>query len=540
MKVSGVPFVRVGAVMGALMAAMMGAVLAWPASAAAPSESCDTETLQAMAPADTTVNFAAREFGGGCRVHGYVTTRNPGPNKVLFVLSLPDNFNGRYLYLGVGGGAGALPVVSAELYRKGYAMAGSDGGSGAKSLFDFSFRSDPAKAMDFAWRGVHVSAAATAQITRTYYKRNSIYRYISGCSGGGHMGLANALRFGREDFDGFIVGATPLPGSLYLANMYRIAHHLQNHPEGWISPDVARKADAAILARYDEADGARDGVITDGRDIGDFDIGILRQIGFTPAQIATFDVIRKPHRLSGPGVQGDALQPGFSVTNVAAWTRYPLGTSPPPWPSTATTPPGEVMARGASPFHVMADTQIRAKHPQRYYAEISDPAELTRLTLEAGELPADFGKLVQSGAKMVIYHGVNDEAMSYLETIKSYEELEAKYPDSANWLRVFPVAGLMHCRGGIGPTDAPERLLEAVARWVEEGRAPDTVVASRSAAPMSWIEQGRPETVVDSRTARAKDWEREFRLCAEPARVVLKKPGLDPKDAENWICRVSQ
>jgi hypothetical protein len=45
------------------------------------------------------------------RVLGYVTTGDPGPNRVLFVLMLPDDFNGRYLYLGVGGAAGALPTI---------------------------------------------------------------------------------------------------------------------------------------------------------------------------------------------------------------------------------------------------------------------------------------------------------------------------------------------------------------------------------------------------------------------------------------------
>src|SRR5262245_29475335 len=103
--------------------AALAAAVATPALAA-PSENCDTAALQALAPPDTTIGFAAREFGGGCRVHGWVTTQNPGPNKVLFVLMLPDNFNGRYLYIGVGGAAGALPYVPAELYRKGYAIAG--------------------------------------------------------------------------------------------------------------------------------------------------------------------------------------------------------------------------------------------------------------------------------------------------------------------------------------------------------------------------------------------------------------------------------
>ena len=515
----------------------LAALIAFAAASAkaAPSESCDTATLQSMAPPDTTVSFAAREFGGGCRVHGYITTHDPGPNKVLFVLALPDNFNGRYLYLGVGGSAGALPNVPAELYRRGYVIAGSDGGSGAKTIADFSFQSDPARALDFSWRGVHVSARATQQITTSYYKRNPVGRYISGCSGGGQMGMTNAMKFGREDFDGFIVGATPLPGSTFLPNLFRVEQYIQTHPDGWISPELAQKADAAIMARYDEVDGARDGVIADARDIKDFDVGILRDIGFTPAQIAEFNAIRQPSEIPLPEMKG-RIEPGFPIANVAGWTRYPLGRSIPPWPSAATTAPGEILGRGASFYHVMVDTMVRARHPQTYYATVSDPVELARLGMEGNTFQGSMDTAAQSGAKVIVFHGVNDEAMSYFETMKSYEDLAAKYPDNARWLRVFPVAGLMHCRGGIGPTDAPEQLLEALANWVEKGEAPDTVVANRSATPYNWIEQGQLETVVPA--DKARDWGREFRLCAEPARVTLKAPGLDPKRADSWMCRV--
>jgi feruloyl esterase len=503
---------------------------------AAPSEACDTQTLQSMAPPDTTVSFAAREFGGGCRVHGHVTTRDPGPNKVLFVLALPDDFNGRYLYLGVGGAAGVLPYVPADLYRRGYAIAGSDGGSGARTGADFSFRSDPAKALDFRWRGVHVSAQATQHILKAYYQRDPAGRYISGCSGGGQMGLTNALKFGREDFDGFIVGATPLPDSAYLPNLFRVMRYIQTHPEGWISPELAKQADAAIMARYDGVDGAKDGVIADARDIEDFDLDILREVGFTPAQIATFNVIRRSAAYSALGLEGEGVQPGFPVANVAAWTHYPLGRSAPPWPTAGDTSPGEILAKGASFFHVMVDTMVRSHEPQTYYADVSDPRHMARLAQAQGDHQGDFDTVAESGARMIIFHGVNDEAMSYLDTMKSYEWLAGKYPDNAEWLRVFPVAGLMHCRGGIGPTDAPERLLEALADWVEKGEEPDTVVATRTATPYNWIEQGRLETVVPA--DKAVDWDRQFRLCAEPARVTLKAPGLDPKKAESWICRV--
>lgn len=288
--------------------------------AGAPSDNCDTESVQRMAPADTSVAFAARE-GELCRVVGYVSTRDPGPNKVLFTLGLPNNFNGRYIYLGVGGAAGNLPPLRPELIAKGFAVSGSDGGTGAKHYSDFSFKSNPAKLADFRGRGVHVVAAATQQITRTYYNQPDIHRYISGCSGGGSMGIVNALRFGNQDFDGFVVGATPWPGhNAFKAEVFRLAQYLQTHPQAWISPELLKKADAAILAAYDATDGAVDGIIADQRNIGDFDLQILRKSGFSEPQIRMFDLVRKPSTFKLPDGR-IAVQPGYSITNVASWSQ---------------------------------------------------------------------------------------------------------------------------------------------------------------------------------------------------------------------------
>jgi len=478
--------------------------------------------VQTMAPQETTIAFAARE-AGGCRVLGYVTTHDPGPNKVLFTLGLPDHFNGRYLYLGVGGAAGQLPTMQPQLLASGYALAGSDGGTGAKNGADFSFKKDPAKETDFLWRAVHVSAAATQQIARSYYARTTLHRYISGCSGGGSMALTNGMRFGTEDFDGFIVGATPWgPGGTYMANVFRIAQYLQTHPDGWISPELMTRADQAILAAYDATDGAADGIIADARNIKDFDVRILHDVGFSTAQIATFNIIRSPQRYPAP-LAGES--PGYSITHVAAWSSFLLGTRPPPWPGTDTISPSELAAAGAPFIHIMADTDTRAKEPARNYVQAAYPAELTRLAAAAGGGAADaptadagFAKLAQSGAKMLVYHGVDDQAISYLETVKSYEALAAKDKRLADWMRVFTVPGLMHCRGGSGATDVEDRAIEAVVNWIEHGQAPDFVVANR-VSPTA----GR---------------ERSFRLCAEPTRATLKSGGLDFKQAENWECKM--
>ena len=509
--------------LGLLAAALLCPFLATPAFAAGPNEQCDTETLQAMAPVDTTVAFAARQ-GGGCQVVGFVTTRNPGPNRVQFVLALPNAFNGRYVYLGVGGAAGELPVVRPELYAKGYAVSGSDGGTGAKHWADFSFKSDPGKLADFQGRGVHVVAQATQQITKAYYKQAAIHRYISGCSGGGQMGLTNALRFGNQDFDGFVVGATPWPGhNVFKANAFRLAQYLQTHPDAWISPDLLKKADAAILAAYDGTDGAVDGIIADQRNIKDFDTGILAKIGFTPAQITMFNLIRTPQRFTLPG-GGTAIQPGYSITDVEHWDKYFFGLTPPPWPSTQTMAAARVSEMGAPFYHVMADTDTRATNPSLNYWEVKNPVELTKLGLTAGgdnealaNADALFTRLAASGAKMIVYHGVDDEAMSYWETLQSYGAMSKLHADIAKWMRLFIMPGLMHCRGGPGTSNSEEPLIEAVANWVEKGQAPSSVVANR-VTPM-------------------KGLERTFLLCAEPSRAFLKSSGGDATKAENWECR---
>jgi len=54
-----------------------------------------------------------------------------------------------------------------------------------------------------------------------------------------------------------------------------------------------------------------------------------------------------------------------------------------------------------------------------------------------------------------------------------------------------------------------------------------------------WVEQGQaPDVFVAGRYSKEKGLERTFKLCAEPKRAMLKSSGLDPKEADNWECRM--
>jgi hypothetical protein len=41
---------------------------------------------------------------------------------------------------------------------------------------------------------------------------------------------------------------------------------------------------------------------------------------------------------------------------------------------------------------------------------------------------------------------------------------------------MFIVPGMQHCRGGNGPTDVDQQLLESLVTWVEKDQAPPSVV----------------------------------------------------------------
>src|SRR5690554_3823894 len=172
---------------------------------------CAIDAIQAMAPADTTISAAesVAEPAPHCRIDGHVTTTNPGPNQVNFRLQLPDSdWNGRYYFIGVGATGGAVPtdsqIPAGNPVLRGFAVAGTD--TGHQSVADWTFLAESeAKAVDHAHRGAHVTAVATQQITRQYYGADSMYRYHSGCSGGGRMGMEIITRH-PEDYDGVLLG----------------------------------------------------------------------------------------------------------------------------------------------------------------------------------------------------------------------------------------------------------------------------------------------------------------------------------------------
>jgi len=118
------------------------------------------------------------------------------------------------------------------------------------------------------------------------------------------------------------------------------------------------------------------------------------------------------------------------------------------------------------------------------------------------------------GGKLVFYHGTSDPVFSPFDTLAYYKKMAAANGGAEavmNSSRFFFVPGMNHCRGGPATLDTFD-LLKAVVDWVENGTAPDFVVATGKDFPA----RSRP-------------------LCAYPKHAQYKGQG-NPEDAGSFEC----
>ncbi|CAB3801907.1 Mono(2-hydroxyethyl) terephthalate hydrolase [Paraburkholderia caffeinitolerans] len=89
----------------------------------------------------------------------------------------------------------------------------------------------------------------------------------------------------------------------------------------------------------------------------------------------------------------------------------------------------------------------------------------------------DLSNLKNRGAKLIVYHGTSDPVFSSDDTTDWYQRLStANGGDASNFARFYTVAGMNHCSGG--PAADQFDMLTPMVAWVENGQAPDRVIAT--------------------------------------------------------------
>jgi feruloyl esterase len=142
-----------------------------------------------------------------CRVSGMLAP------EIAFEVNLPARWNARFYMIGNGGlagesaEAGNRPAQRAQALEHGFTMAMTNTGhDSAREPGGTFVLGNSQKAIDYAYRAVHLTAVTAKEIANRYYESPVEYAYWNSCSNGGRQGLIEAQRY-AGDFDGIVANA---------------------------------------------------------------------------------------------------------------------------------------------------------------------------------------------------------------------------------------------------------------------------------------------------------------------------------------------
>jgi hypothetical protein len=416
-----------------------------------------------------------------CRVLGVISP------EVAFEVNLPDRWNQRFYMTGNGGLAGdtldgASPDRAAAV-TNGFVHARTNTGHDARKEPSGSFiLSNPQKAIDYAYRAVHVTADMAKRITREYYAKPITFSYWNSCSNGGRQGLLEAQRY-PDDFDGIVANAPWVDQTGFAIGAVWNQRALTEAP---VSLDKMKLVAERVMTKCDAIDGLKDGLIDDPRacrfdpavDVPACTAGTDGASCLTPAQAGTVTKI-----YGGPISNGKPFFPGFMYGSEAVSTAA-NGTTTSGWANLII--PAQPAAKAAD-FN-LAEGVLRylildPPQPEYDYMKFDfdrDAKLIERWSRLADAKDPDLSAFRKSGGKLIMTYGWADTVLQPMMGVTYYEAMLKKNgAKTGEFARLFMVPGMAHCGGGIGPdrNDA----VSAVIDWVEKGKAPDVLQASKVA-----------------------------------------------------------
>lgn len=444
---------------------------------------------------------AAADTKEFCKVTGVIQP------SIGFEIRLPTkSWNGRYFQVGCGGFCGGVNIQNcADMLAQDFVVAAQDMGHKGDFLTDATFGADPVKRATYGRStSTHALAVASKSIIASFYGAKPAYNYFRGCSTGGREGLSAAQYF-PDDFDGIVAGDPAFGGRLgAFSNNWDANHLLDENNSPVFSAQKLAVLSQAVLNSCDQIDGLKDGIIDDPRSCK-FDPKTLLCPGAVdePSCLTAKQVAAAIAVYDGPrNSKGERLSPGTSA----------------PYGSELAWNPQTDLSLGSNALRYLMFSEPIPDFDYRKTDWDSLPALVEKQVAlydpVAPKTRPDLTAFKQVGGKLIAYHGWADHGVPPEGTLDYYATSTAKLggiSQARDWFRVFMVPGMNHCRGG----DAPNTFdfMPSIIAWVEQGRAPDGVIATQFNADQT-VKRTRP-------------------LAAYPS--VAKYTGVgDVNNAANW------
>ena len=512
----------------------------------------NTAIASASVVAAGTLSNAGAAVGEHCVVSGKMNQRVSSVDgqtyAIGFEMRLPKDWNGRFLYQANGGTDGvvsqAVGNISAggmlrHALQQGFAVISSDAGHSAAQNPLFGL--DPQARLDYGYQAVGTLTPMAKALIKAAYGRGPDRAYIGGTSNGGRHTMVAAARY-SNDYDGFLAGSPGfnLPkaavAQLYGAQQWATVATDRNNLETGFTTAERTMVAAAILAKCDALDGAQDGLVDDveacrtafdlQRDVPTCS-GARDGTCLSSAQKTAYGNVMTGARNS----KGEALyarwpyDPGVRTTGWADWKfRNSVGSSRDP------VAVGFIFSSPPASSSILSDTLSYALNfnmdvdAPKIFATSGIYTE-SAISFMTPPNPTKLNNLRDRGAKMIVFQGNADPVFSIDDTTAWYDALDTEYSGNAKrFVRLFRVPGMNHSRGG--PATDQFDALAALVAWVENGQAPDSIVASaRGAGNAGGVNADVP---ADWNPARTRP------LCPYPLKARYKSG--DKEVASSFAC----
>lgn len=535
------------------LAAAVGAALQGDCSALSGFSFANTTIVSVTTAAAGTLKVAGKDIPAHCVVTGKMFERvSPVDGQtysVGFQMRLPIAWNGRYLYQGNGGTDGVVanatgavgsggPLTNA-LYN-GFAVISSD--AGHNSAQNPLFGLDPEARIDYGYGAVRKLTPMAKALIKAAYGKGPDRSYVGGSSNGGRHAMVTASRLPAE-YDGVLANSPgfSLPkaaaAQLYSAQQFRrVATDETDLSTGFTLTErklVAQK----INDRCDALDGVKDGLVQDVeacrtafnlfRDVPTC-VGARDGTCLTGAQKSAIDAM----------YYGPVNSRGEQLYVTQPYDPGLVGSSWASWKFTSSVGAARDPVAVGIIFQVPPDASIvnnSRAFAFNYNFDLDFPKLFATSTLYTENSwsfmtppnPTKLDTLRDRGAKMIVVQGVSDGVFSIDDTKRWYDELNAENKGkAARFVRFFRVPGMNHSSGGVS-TDQYDAL-DALVKWVEQGVAPDRIVATaRGTGNAGGVNSELPT-----------DWaaDRTRPLCPYPLVARYNGSG-DSEKAENFSCK---
>jgi hypothetical protein len=487
-----------------------------------------------------------------CVVRGNVVTSPT--STISFRIDLPasSEWNGKLLVLGGGGFDGVIPsdyppdYYSPDVLKSAgpYVVASSDGGHqgrGATPYLEYSWVTDnPSALRNYADLANHIVNEVTVGIAKAFYGKAPARRYLMGGSNGGRNGLAATQRH-PEDYDGVVSLAPWIGRAGYASNVApEVLQHIFASPDNWINVEQTKLYEQAELDVCDQLDGLKDGILSNPAACH-YDPAPLEckngernsNTCLTRGQIESIRRIFRDHHVDVPLMQLPGY-PGYGRgAESTDWPQYLFGSSFVARDGWTDMLIDNVIKYGIENDPNASFAMHRPTEWKEKYRELSTVLDTTDPDLTA---------YYQRGGKLIVWHGVGDNCVSYQETAR-YVDSVVKTMGSVTtdqFLRFFTSPSVGHA--GEGPGAASINWLAALEDWVEKGYAPDVLIAKKYADIGSIESRGkRPATdlLATAQYYQARPVHFSRPVCRYPSYPRYKGSG-DPNTASSFVCTLSE